>query len=116
MVEPEQQSAGKEDSKEPEQDGPTVKTKTADETEADKPAESTDKKAQESDETIKNETKAKSGKSSGGAKATTNATASSNNTKVTTKVEVVKEVLEVEIVKVDVTPLNTQAIVESKTK
>ncbi|XP_065906484.1 hypoxia up-regulated protein 1-like isoform X2 [Dysidea avara] len=47
----------------------------------------------------------------------TNNTAPSNvTTKKTTKLEVVKEELEVEVVTVDVTPLNTAAVVESKTK
>lgn len=47
----------------------------------------------------------------------TNTTAPSNvTTKKTIKLEVVKEELEVEVVAVDVTPLSTQAVVESKTK
>lgn len=73
-----------------------------------------EKSTEETSKTV-NEANVKSDKLSDDAKSA-NTTASSNNTKVTTKLEVVKESLEAEIVKVDIAPLSTQAIVESKTK
>ena len=104
MVEPEQQADQKTD------DGEAEKTEGDNATEKEKLTKSTDERTKQADESVKNETKSESeSKSSDSAKTT-------NNTKVTTKLEVVKELLEVEIVKVDVTPLSTQAIVESKTK
>lgn len=112
VAEPAEDKSEQTGSKEPEKDGPKMEeTKLTNDTEK----ERTSEKAQQSDGPVKNETKSESVKSSDD-KMSTNTTTSSNNTKVTTKLEVVKETLEVETINVDIASLSTQAVVESKSK